>query len=338
MTKKQPTETAIRNWVNSGQVSDRRRAALSPRCPTDLLEKLATDKNNTVRSNAARNANCTADLLDNLANDISNNVRRRVAAHKNCPRIALERLLKDRNWPVVLTAVSNGRCPDNLGKKAIQRFAKKCSIKVRKDAAKDWGNEFLQSRDLVKALAADKSPIVRKALAGNPRCPSSLYKQLLNDKDDAVRKAAALNAGHPVNDHLIRTKPTSSPWLQAQLAKAEADFPGITVGVQEGKKLFRAPKTDKALRSGSLLGRIIALSQLNAPPAELARASGYRDWRQLEIWLHHQRSSRDSARTPTATWLHRLALLPAGSDTRAKRCIVKSARLNVSPFRSITSD
>ena len=214
--------------------------------------------------------------------DIDNvfNVRRRVAEHKNCPRIALERLLKDRNWPIVLTAISNGKCPANLGKKAIQRFAQKCSINVRKSTAEEWGYEFLRSRNLAKALAADEKPAVRKALASNLRCPSSLYKQLLNDNDDAVRKAAALYANHPVNDDLIRKKPASSPWLQAQLAKAETKFPGITAAVQEGNMLFPAPKTGKSLRSTSLIGRIIALSQPNVPPAELARASGYRDWLQ----------------------------------------------------------
>ena len=119
---------------------------------------------------------------------------------------------------------------------------------------------------------------MRKALAGNPQCPSSLYELLLDDDDDAVRVAAALNASHPVNTRLISEKPASNPWLLAQLSKAEDDFPGITAAVQEGNILFAAPKTGKALRSSSLLGRIIALSQPDAAPEELARASGYRDW------------------------------------------------------------
>jgi len=358
MTEKQPTQTAIRNWANSGQVRDRRRAALSSRCPGDLLEKLATDKDEWVRWCVAKNTKCSTDLLDRLAtdkdfvvrrgvaenpkcptnllnrlaNDTSSSVRSNVAKHsaapvsalailardrdssirsttasnrkcpselleelstdktlevrcsvgenKDCPRTALERLLKDRSWPVVFTAISNRQCPRNLRKNAIQRIEEKSSIGVRKGAANEWGNKFLRSPNLVKALAVDESPIVRKALASNPKCPSSIYKQLLNDSDDAVRKAAALNTNHPVNDGLIRNNPAASPWLQAQLAKAEAEFPGITDAVREGNMLFPAPKTGKALRSTSLLGRIIALSQPATPPAELARASGYRDWRQ----------------------------------------------------------
>jgi hypothetical protein len=280
--------------------------AANPRCPTDVLAilardkqkdvrtiiarhsaapvsaltKLTEDRDSSVRSAVASNLKCPSELLEKLATDKTAEVRRRVAEHKNCPLVVLERLLKDSNWPVMRTAISNGQCTESLRNKASRQIAEEGSFIVRKAAAKEWGNEFLQSRDLVKALAADEKPVVRKALAGNPKCPSHHYEALLNDDNDSVRLAAALNASHRVNARLICEKPASSPWLQAQLAKAEAKFPGTTAAVQDGNMLFPAPKTGKALRSTSLLGRIIALSQPNAPPAELARASGYRDWRQ----------------------------------------------------------
>jgi hypothetical protein len=248
--------------------------------PVSALAILARDRESFIRSATASNRKCPSELLEELSTDRTTEVRRRVAENENCPRIALERLLKDRSWPVVHTAISNRECPRNLRKNAIQRIAEKSSIGVRKGAAKEWGNKFLRSRNLVEALAADESPMVRKVLAGNPRCPSHHYEALLDDDNDSVRLAAALNTNNAVNVSLIRKKPASNPWLLAKLDKAEDDFPGITAAVQEGNMLFPAPKTGKALRSTSLLGRIIALSQPDTPPGELARASGYRDWRQ----------------------------------------------------------
>ena len=175
-------------------------------------------------------------------------------------------------------ALLNKKCSDSQRSKAIQSIALQGSENVRKGAAQDWGKKWLTSRNLVKALAADPKPSVRKALARNSSCPHGLYEQLVNDKDPVVRMAAGLNAEHPVNVRLIKSAPTSSPWFWAQLAKAEAKFPGITAAVEQGNFLFPAPRTSKALRSSSLLGRIIALSQPDAAPEELARASGYRDW------------------------------------------------------------
>ena len=286
-----PAELLAELAVDEDEVV-RLRVAEHSQCPAEALEKLAMDKDSTIRLVVASNPNCPTAALHLLAKNRKGSTRDhftntrdhyigiRVAEHNNCPREALKTLLNDANWFVVRAAMSNGRCTENLRRKTVQRILLQGSVKLRSSAAEDWGKPGLRSRELVNALAADKSPLVRKALAGNPSCPSSLYKQLLNDNDDTVRMATALNTSHPVYDALIRRKPASSPWLQAQLAKTESKFPGITAAVQEGNILFPAPKTDKALRSTSLLGRIIALSQPNAPPAELARASGYRDWRQ----------------------------------------------------------
>ncbi|MBT8460061.1 MAG: hypothetical protein KJN60_10360, partial [Boseongicola sp.] len=110
--------------------------------------------------------------------------------------------------------------------------------------------------------------------------PASTYQALLNDEHEKVRLAAGLSVFHPFNDKMIRTRFTASPWMQVQLELAEPKLPGITAAVEDGNILFPAPKTGEARRSTSLLARIIALSQADTPPAELARASGYRDWRQ----------------------------------------------------------
>jgi hypothetical protein len=49
-------------WIRAG-------VAKNPKCPADLLKKLATDKSSEVRSGAADNPKCPVNLLEKLVSD-----------------------------------------------------------------------------------------------------------------------------------------------------------------------------------------------------------------------------------------------------------------------------
>jgi hypothetical protein len=188
-------------------------------------------------------------------------------------------LVADRSWDVARNALAHPHCRGSLRTETIQSILTQAR-KKRIGLASAWGAKWVNDAGVIDALARDSDWRVREAVAGNPSIPTPTFQALLGDEHEKVRLAAGLNVFHPFNDKMIRTQFAASPWMQVQLEMAEPKLPGITAAVQDGNMLFRAPKTGKALRSTSLLGRIIALSQPDSAPAELARASGYRDWRQ----------------------------------------------------------
>ena len=256
--------------------------ACNPNCPVHILEILANDKGGMFATAAAvaEHRNCPTHVLEKLANDNDNWIRRAVATNRSSPTQLIQMLTSDGSCDVVLAALTNRKCSRRLRTKTIQSIVTKGSRAKRIGLASAWGAKWLNDAHIVETLARDSDWRVRKAVASNPSIPTSTYQTLLADEHDKVRLAAGLNVLHPFNDTMIRTQFAASPWMQVQLEKAEPKFPGITEAVKNGDYLFAAPKTNKAIRSQSLIGRIIALSQPDASPSELARASGYRDWRQ----------------------------------------------------------
>ncbi|MDJ0939729.1 MAG: hypothetical protein QNJ00_08180 [Woeseiaceae bacterium] len=123
-------------------------------CPKDLLGQLHGDKETTVR-NAARSRTKTARTEGSTVNQGSATERARLAKKTSDEKILAE-LAGDRATSVKRMVAKNYRTPQE----ALARLATDADEQVRIAVASK-----LQDKDIVRKLAADESPEVRKAAA-----------------------------------------------------------------------------------------------------------------------------------------------------------------------------
>ena len=139
-----------------------RRAAVikHPRCPRDLLERLAFDPDPQVRSAVAKHPRCPPTALRALAADLDTAVLEHVAANPACPPATHALLAAAENTGVRAVAATNPAC----------------------------------SRDLLATLITDDSDYVRSAAAANPACPLDLLERFAaRDPAGPLRRGAARN-------------------------------------------------------------------------------------------------------------------------------------------------
>jgi len=139
----------------------RAESAVSP----EELEKLATDKEWTVRMGIAKNKNTPVSVLEKLAVDEEVVVRSTVAENENTPVSLLGKLAVDKESSVRQGVAGNKNTPASL----------------------------------LEKLAVDKESSVRQGVAGNENTPVLILAKLAGDKNKDVRKAATENENTPAS-------------------------------------------------------------------------------------------------------------------------------------------
>ena len=112
-------------------------ATINPACPADTLTVLARDDDTATRGCVASNINCPPALLAALAEDSSLNVRTRVAANPSAPPETLLQLADDPDSIVRVMLAHNNACPQQL----LQRLANDSEARVRAAALTVWRSQ-----------------------------------------------------------------------------------------------------------------------------------------------------------------------------------------------------
>lgn len=139
-------------------------------------ERRSMDPSEEVRLLVAANKECPANILTRLASDDSKKVRKAVANNSSCPRTLFEKFAVDSSGDVRMAALCNLFCSS----KALQLFAKSPFFEYRVCVAKHPGCDY----ELFEILSKDKETAVRNAVMNNKECPleirANLYVEQFN--------------------------------------------------------------------------------------------------------------------------------------------------------------
>ena len=157
--------------------------------PIPILEILAKDSNEDVRSSVAQNPNTPTSVLELLAKDGFSDVRLRVAENPKTPTSVLEHLgLSELLW----VPLAHRRC-HNEGQDLA--WAKDADRHVRSEVAKNPNTPT----SVLELLAKDEDSSVRCEVAENPKTPTPVLELLAKDEDSDVQSSVAQNPNTPIS-------------------------------------------------------------------------------------------------------------------------------------------
>jgi len=315
----------LSNLAGDQEDSVRSSVAANPCCPVELLSTLSDDQEGGVRWYVARNPRCPLEVLNTLADNRDEDDRVRTEAWRNLRGARdQERSQNGAKWvgkgypykkaelwkkaaenpetPVATLEKINRVNADGEIRQALAsnpRFwgelvvtwLQKSTLAARKQLAAIPDNGSETAAEIYERASQDDNCQVRQILAANPCCPERLFLKLAEDPERSVRRAAGLNLESPVALMQINTDPTNSVRFKWLVEEEERKSPGIREAVQRGDILYSGGSTAKMINSISLLDRVIALSQEDAMPDKLARASS------SNLWLQRMAVARNK-RTP----------------------------------------
>ena len=194
-------------------------AATSPRCPPDILDRLADGEGKLV----AANPSASPDTLTRLAasehrvdyygfsvtDEETYPTHHALACNPSCPPEALDLLLQHESGAVQRAAASNPNCDAHI---------------IAKHSA--WALQsthvaFAEHRncppEVLRQYARNSDAIMRSIAARNSNCPPEALERLLGDEDPRVRAAAASNPSCP--EELVEK--SVGPWTWQALADTD---------------------------------------------------------------------------------------------------------------------
>ena len=163
--------------------------ARNMRASPELLEILARDRSEKVRSVAAAHPATPVSVLTALSSDQSYYVRAAVALHPNTPQRVLLETIQDEVLFVVRNAAGNPAVP----LLALRLMLYSNSRWLRADAVRHPNTPV----QLTIPFATDRSLEVRRMVAYKPGMPASILEHLARDPKAKVRAAVAWNANTP---------------------------------------------------------------------------------------------------------------------------------------------
>jgi integration host factor subunit beta len=179
-----------------------------PECPAEILALMADDESEAIRIAVAEKDSCMAGTFEKLAADTEVEVRLALAENGQCPESVLVRLASD---------------PDKRVRERVARFGSYGSFAplnaaLMRDLARDVepavrrtiGRRKDCPVDLLQTLAIDSNLDVRCGVAANEACPADLLRIFANEPDPWIRKLVGGNNACP-------------PDLLAMLATDESD-------------------------------------------------------------------------------------------------------------------
>lgn len=213
--------TSCQTWVQAPEWKHGRHpgektleARLSARhVPPDILDIIASNRNQSTRSRVARHPDTPVETLIRLATDPEQGVRRAVAMNHHTPVDTLVQLADDPD--VMSSLASNPNTPgDILLRIASSDSGHGYSLLHNPNTPPEaliamipHGTTSLRSMlaasevapaEALALLAEDKESLVRHGVARNPRTPPEVLAKLANDRDGVLVDAVALNPNTPV--------------------------------------------------------------------------------------------------------------------------------------------
>ena len=182
--------------------------------PIPILEILAKDSNEDVRSSVAKNPKTPTPVLELLAKD-GVYFLTSVAKNPNIPTSVLvtlasvlKLLAKDEDSSVRCRVAENPKSPTSV----LELLAKDEDEDVRRRVAENTNTPT----SVLELLAKDENSSVRSSVAENPKTPTSVLKLLAKDEDERVRSEVAKSPITPI-DSLMEL--LLEPYLEDSKAK-----------------------------------------------------------------------------------------------------------------------
>ena len=148
-----------------------------------------------ARWGAAANPRCPPELLERLASDMSPNVCAAVASNPASSPELLQQLRTETQWPVPVSLAGN----PNTATEILAELADRDTI-TQSAVASNPSTD----RDTLWHLARSHDIDVRRGVALNPLCPPDILQKLVSDNDYRVVETAG---AHPSYDGPIPYSP-----------------------------------------------------------------------------------------------------------------------------------
>jgi hypothetical protein len=161
--------------------------AYNKNTPSQALEMLARDGDGWVRECVVGHPTTPSQALEILARDVDSQVRQRAARHPNFPPRLLDALARDEDAYVRAAVASNPSTPSKI----LSVLAVDVDCEIRTGLASNPSTPI----PILMALAGDIACDVRAELGGNSSSPVELLMALASDENSSVRGAVASNAG-----------------------------------------------------------------------------------------------------------------------------------------------
>jgi hypothetical protein len=275
------TPEVLRMLTSDADYDTRAAVAGNPNTPDDAVVTLSTDTHILVRQTVANRVEVQPEILDALALDDDADVR----------EIALQRRDYTPAIAPVIEALADGSDVASADLEPLLAFGFAKRLAAGHNSTSPDHLSLLASdsaweiREMVAAhsntlaadlglLATDGDRDVRRNVAGNPNTPPDAIEMLRGDVDRNVVRAANANASRP----------------------------------DESLLLARTTALLRALRSNSVALRIVALSCVEVPEAELRRRRHLCsiDWRERFAVATHRRTDPASRQRLVNDGLHRV--------------------------------
>jgi len=214
MSGKLPNERVTSMLVDA-DTSVRAAAARTGTFGEDVLRSLASERSEEIRAGLASNQQLSPDLQRQLASDDKPLVRAALAGRISGDPVLLDSLAQDKHYEVRIAAAGNAlSTAANLRKLATDKkypWVRRCVaqnagtpddllLKLCGDSdsdVKDTAKNQMQNRrlgdDAIATMLGDKSPEVRRLVAGNRHTPVAQMKAMLKDPHPTVRLSIAWN-------------------------------------------------------------------------------------------------------------------------------------------------
>lgn len=155
--------------------------------PIHILKQLAKDEDAMVRAGVAERENLPHYLFEQLASDERSRVRYEVAKNPNTPTEILEILARDKDNSVYYEAVKNPQCTPEIRKTIFKNLAQSETPSFLRFVLflSDYAESFVLAEN-----SNSISWLERYAIACNPKTPENILKQLAQDGNRIVRATA----------------------------------------------------------------------------------------------------------------------------------------------------
>ncbi len=227
------TEDVIQATLRSRSVEVRANLASNRALPHAVQAQLATDPNHDVRKSLAANPSVSQDVLASLAADKKWEVRGPAAANPSISPDAMEVLATDKEDWVRLRVAGNPAASVSL----LARLVKDRDSFVRSKAERQLvDRDGISGSDLALMLGDSH---VRHLVAGNRHTPMVVMRQLAADASPGVRRSLALNCGAPADILTLLVDDQDDAVKAGALAHHNAPLAALERATKEKDPRFR---------------------------------------------------------------------------------------------------
>ncbi len=226
MRKRINSPYALAQVVEKGDRNSKITAARNLKTPVSILEQLAKDTDETVRSVLVQNPNLSSNCLIELAENSTFNVqltiarrthpipvevllqfslhenkmiRSEIAQNKNTPSDILAFLAEDKEQNVRIKALSNANIPSKVLSQALLNIYDREEIESILRGQKNSRRDSLIPADILERLSKHPHDSIRYLVAAYPTASVKTLERLAFDKYNLVSKTVAENPSTPAN-------------------------------------------------------------------------------------------------------------------------------------------